>query len=155
MPQLLCVLLGIMMIYELASGGFAMYSVNHPAAVSVASARPAPIKANSNAGLVMPFYGQYVPVNLSDMGIRRSLLNMNVVGIMRGVREEDSQVIIHRSSGIEESYSVGDTLPGGVIIRRITEDGVLVERNGELESLTFPKNELIFEPPPKPLLQDD
>ena len=39
--------------------------------------------------------------------------------------------------------------------RTLDEAIVFVERKGELESLSFPKNELIFEPKPKPFVEDD
>lgn len=80
------------------------------------------------------------------------MLNLEVVGIILATKEEDSKVIIRASDGTEAVYYIGDTLPGGALIKRITEEGILVMRNGELESLSFPRNELIFEPPAKALV---
>ena len=48
-------------------------------------------------------------------------------------------------------FRVGDTIPGDAVIKRIMPDGVLLMREGVMESLSLPKNELIFEPPPKPM----
>ncbi len=109
----------------------------------------------TNIGLDMPFFGNYVPKNLNTTDVKQSLLNLKVVGIMLAKPEKDSQVILHTAGGRDQTFRVGDTLPGGVIIKQITPDGVFVERKGELESLSFPKNELIFEAPAKPLTEDE
>ena len=51
-------------------------------------------------------------------------------------------------------YKIGDKIPGGAIIKRIMAGGVLAERNGALESLSLPKNDLTFEPVAKPLQEE-
>ncbi len=105
-----------------------------------------------NKGLHMPFFGEHVPDNLHDANVKQSMLDLHVVGILFAKNEQNSQVIIRAAGGREQIYGVGDSLPGGVVIKRITPEGVLVGQNGSLESLSFPKNELIFEPPVKPLI---
>lgn len=117
------------------------------------------MKQNSNPAeerkyLQTPLFGVYVPKNLNDGDVKRSMLNLKVVGVMFAARESDSQVIIRNENGHEQLFRVGDHLAGGVLIKRITLDGVLVVHNGELESLSLPKNELIFEPPSKKSLLD-
>ena len=79
------------------------------------------------------------------------MLDLKVVGIMFANTEGDSHVIIRTAGGHEQTFRVGDSLPGGVVIKRITPEGVLIGRNGALESLSLPKNALIFEPAAKPL----
>jgi general secretion pathway protein C len=104
-----------------------------------------------NVALSMPFFGDYVPKNINESDVKRSMLNLTIVGILLAAQEEESKVMIRTANGRDQTFKVGDMLPGGVTIKRITADGVLVNRNGELESLTLPKNELIFEAPAKPL----
>ena len=62
-----------------------------------------------------------------------------------------SHVIIRVAGHPEQPFGVGDILPGGAIIKRISSDGVLIEHNGILESLSLPNNALTFEPPIEPL----
>lgn len=97
-------------------------------------------------------FGDYVPANLSDAEIKQSMLDVQVVGIMFSDKEENSQVIIRTNNGEEKYYVVGDTLPGGAVIKHISAQGVVVLHNGALESLSLPKNELIFDGPAKPLI---
>lgn len=97
------------------------------------------------------FFGEYVPKNISDADVKRSMLRFTVVGIMYANHQENSHVIIRTKGGHEKSFNVGDSLPGDVIIKRITPDGVLIRHNGALESLSLPKNTLTFEAPAKPL----
>ncbi len=93
------------------------------------------------------FFGDYIPQSIGE--IKKSMLNVKVVGILYSTREADSQAIIKTADGQEQTYRKGDKLPGGVVIQRITPDGVLVMHNNSLESLSLPKNELIFAPPPR------
>lgn len=97
-------------------------------------------------------FGEYVPNDLN--AVKKSMLNVTLVGILLGGSKEQSQVIIGSAGGDELNYKVGDTIPGGAIIKKITADGVLVERNGTLESLSLPKNDLTFEPLAKPLKEE-
>ncbi len=111
---------------------------------------PVVAKQNSfDAILHSSLFGVYVSDNLSS--IKKSMLNVTLVGILFANKITDSQVIIRSANGEENTYKLGDTIPGGAVIKRIMASGILVERNGALESLSLPKNELTFEPVAKPL----
>jgi general secretion pathway protein C len=106
------------------------------------------------AGLKNMLFGDYIPVSLDAENVRQSTLNLIIVGILYTAKDHDSQVILQESNGQEHFFSVGDKLPGGAVIKRITADGVLIRKNGELERLSLPKDELQFEPPAKPLVAE-
>ncbi|MBA3536247.1 MAG: general secretion pathway protein GspC [Tatlockia sp.] len=110
------------------------------------------IRSNS-ALFTTAVFGDYVPANLSEADIKQSTLNVQVVGIMFAAKENESQVILRVGGGKEDYFVVGDILPGGAIIKRISPEGVVVLHDGALESLSLPKNELIFEVPAKPLIK--
>lgn len=99
-------------------------------------------------------FGVYVPNDLNEDNVKQSMLNVTLVGIMFADKLEESQVIIRSASGEEKTYKIGDKIPGGAIVKRITASGVLVERNGALESLSLPRNDLIFEPIAKPMKEE-
>lgn len=99
-------------------------------------------------------FGAYVPKDLSTSILPESLLDMEVVGILYVDNEQDSQVILKKSSGDEKTYRVGDAIADGVLIKRITVDGVMLLRDGVLESLSLVKNKLKFEPVSKPLKEE-
>lgn len=104
------------------------------------------------SSLNVPLFGDYVPTNIADEDVKQSMRDLDVVGIIYDTDEKKSHIIIQSEGGIEKILYTGDTLPGGGVIKRITQEGVLVGENGDLESLSLPKNELIFEPPAKPLI---
>ena len=104
-----------------------------------------------NKALRTPFFGDYVPKDLNEADVKQSMLNLTVVGIMFAPRDDASSVIIQSSSGLESTYHIGDTVPGGALIKKIMPDGVFVERNGTLESLRLPIKSLHFEAPASPL----
>ncbi|BCA95956.1 general secretion pathway protein GspC [Legionella antarctica] len=99
-------------------------------------------------------FGVYVPNDLNEDNVKKSMLNVNLVGILLGDKTDESQVIIRSAGGEENTYKTGDKIPGGAIIKRIMANGVLVERNGALESLSLPKNDLTFEPVAEPLREE-
>jgi general secretion pathway protein C len=99
-------------------------------------------------------FGVYVPNDLNENNVKKSMLNVTLVGILFADKMEDSQVIIRSAKGEEKTYRIGDTIPGEAVVKRIMASGVLVERHGALESLSLPKNELTFEPVAKPLKEE-
>lgn len=99
-------------------------------------------------------FGVYVPNDLNEGSVKKSMLNVELVGILFADKIDESQVIIRSSSGEEKTYKIGDKIPGGAVIKRIMAGAVLVERDGNLESLSLPKNDLIFEPVAKPLKEE-
>lgn len=100
-------------------------------------------------------FGVYVPDNLNEGNVKKSMLDVTLVGILLGNKVADSQIILRSAGGNEKTYSLGDEIPGGAKIKRIMAGGILVERNGSLESLSLPKNDLIFEPAAKPLSEEE
>ncbi len=104
-----------------------------------------------NYSAQVPLFGVYVPNNLDD-GVKQSMLDLSVVGILLGNEPADSQVIIKSAGGDEKTYKIDDKIPGGAVIKRIMDGGIVVEHEGTLESLSLPKNELTFEPVAKPLV---
>lgn len=99
------------------------------------------------AGLKVPLFGDYVPTSLDASGIKQSMLDIRVVGVVFAKDEQASQVLMHLSNGQEAVFVVGDHLPGGIEIIRITQEGVLLRHDGELERLSLPKQALQFLPP--------
>lgn len=108
---------------------------------------------NHSALFSMPLFGAYTP-GLSDAEIKQSTLDLEIVGIMYSPDKQESQVIIRAGGGGEQTYVIGDKLPGGAKIKRITKKGIVVLYNGSLESLSLPQNELLFDEPAKPLIGD-
>ena len=100
-------------------------------------------------------FGEYVPTDLDSANLQKSMLSLTVVGVIYSPNEENSQVFIESETGSGKVYRVGDRLPGGGIIKRITPYGAVIRRNGALESLSLPKDELMLLPQPdKPLVED-
>lgn len=102
----------------------------------------------------IPLFGEYVPANLNETTVKQSMINLHVVGVLFSKNENNSQVIIRMANGEEHTYKVGDVLPGGVVLKRITPEGILISREGAIESLNLPKNELLFQPKAKALQGD-
>jgi general secretion pathway protein C len=153
-PKVSCFILVLLLVWQITSGIRGLFLLDKALVVSHDSSVKEKIKTEQGLltmGLSAAFFGDYVPKTLNDSGVKQSMLDLTVVGIMFSDEEGESHVIIRTATGVEKTFYVGDSLPGGALIKRITLDGVLIQQKGSLESLIFPKNALIFEPPPKPL----
>lgn len=67
-------------------------------------------------------------------------LNLTLKGVLAAKPMEMASAIIAQGrSGKEDIYSVGDKMQGGVLIKEIHPDHVVLERNGRLETLKLQK----------------
>jgi general secretion pathway protein C len=142
-------LFSLLIIWEYASLFFSPVAVDTTADTTAVER---PVKQDLFSDILnAPLFGVYVPNDLNEDNVKKSMLDVTLVGIMFDDNIEESQVIIRSASGDEKTYKIGDKIPGGALIKRIMAGGVLVEHNGALESLSLPKNDLTFEPVAKPL----
>lgn len=101
--------------------------------------------------LQTPLFGSYHPP-LENAVIKPSQLNIQVLGILFSTKEEDSQVILKIDGNEENTYTKGQTLSGGILIKKITPDSIIISHGGRLERLCLEKERLIFSPPLRALL---
>lgn len=139
--------------------GFKIYSLltfNDRVHQPVSSISPKIITKNTSEDKIInsSLFGDYVPTDLTTAEIKQSMLNVDIAGVLFADNVGNSQVIIRGAGGDEHNYRVGDTIPGGAVIKRIMVDGILVDYNNALERLNLQKNKLTFEPPAQPLFKD-
>ncbi len=67
-------------------------------------------------------------------------LNLTLKGLLAATPMTFASAIIAKGkNGKEEVYSIGDKMPGGILIKEIHTDHVLLDRNGNLEKLMLQK----------------
>jgi len=67
-------------------------------------------------------------------------LNLTLKGVLAATpMEMASAIIAQGKAGKEDIYGIGDKLPGGVLIKEIHPEYVVLERNGRLETLRLQK----------------
>ena len=67
-------------------------------------------------------------------------LNLSLKGVLAATPMERASAIIAKGkAGKEDIYSIGDKMPGGVEIKEIHAEYVVLERNGQLETLKLQK----------------
>lgn len=69
-------------------------------------------------------------------------LNLTLRGVVASDRAGDSGAIIASPDGRERFFGVNDALPGGAMLTEVHRDRVVLERNGQLETLRLPKESL-------------
>lgn len=154
-PKVLCLGLALLVMAEFFHGVSSVRAVNRVESTRDGSVAPPTVIASSkHSGITTALFGDYVPSQLDAAGVKKSQLHLTVEGILFSDHEGASQVMIRTGPKRVQTLREGDMLPGNVVIKRITKDGVLVGRKGSLESLSLPKNELQFEPPANPLIEE-
>lgn len=67
-------------------------------------------------------------------------LNLTLKGVLAAKpMKQASAIIAQGKSGKEDIYGIGDKIPGGVVIKEIHPDYVVLERNGQAEILKLQK----------------
>jgi general secretion pathway protein C len=82
-------------------------------------------------------------------------LQLRLVGVSKAIPEKFSRVIISEKGQPGKVYQIGDSLPSGVIIHELVQDGVILENSGRLEKLPLQRTQLQFHGMPKSLLSND
>ena len=152
--QLFCAVFVVLMIWDWVSGISLFSQLNRDAQSRIVASKNQESEAHESglqSTLNQALFGEYVPINLDAAGVRQSMLDLKVVGVLFALNENDSQVLLQKPDGHEQFFRVGDTLEDGSMIKRITNEGVLVLRAGELERLSLPKEELQFRTSGTPL----
>lgn len=94
-------------------------------------------------------FGVYM-AKLGD-DLPESQLNVSIVGLFYSTDPAKSHVILKVDGGEQKVYAPGDQLSAGVSLYRIHQNGIVLKRQGELESLSLPRTRLEFAPPPSDL----
>lgn len=80
------------------------------------------------------------PVTQKAAKAPETRLNLTLKGVLAAKPMKMASAIIAKGkSGKEDIYSVGDKMQGGVVIKEIHPDHVILERNGRLETLKLQK----------------
>ena len=66
-------------------------------------------------------------------------LKLTLRGVFASDEHASGRAIVGDPKGKEESYAVGDPLPGGVKLSEIYPDRIILERNGRFETLRLPR----------------
>lgn len=69
-------------------------------------------------------------------------LNLVLRGVLAVADKQRAQAIIAQPNGDEQSYSVGDSLPGGAVLKEIKATSVILLRNHQFETLSLPRLDL-------------
>lgn len=150
-PKLLCAFWGILLLLVLVQAKSTLWPEEAQNLTILSANQEEP---NAQKSLAVPLFGDYASVSLNGDVIKQSTLDVDIIGIMYSSKASNSQVLIRLNNGEEQSYSVGDVLPGGAIIKRIKTDSVVILFQGALEVLNLPKNKLQFDEPAKPLFKE-
>lgn len=95
-------------------------------------------------------------IGVSDQGaLPITSLQLRLLGVIKSNNENASRVIISEAGQAGKVYSIGDSLPSGITINAIADDGVILENGGHMEKLPLHRAQLTFQGMPKSLLNDE
>lgn len=89
---------------------------------------------------------------ISDQGyVPITSLQLHLVGVVSSAEVNQSHVIISEAGSPGKVYAVGDSLPSGIRVYAINDDGVILDNGGHLEKLPLARPRLNFQGMPKTL----
>jgi len=151
-PRIATLVLGValfvqaaLIVTDLAGGGARPAAVHTP----VVQARPLDLDVITRAQL----FGAAAPG--PGEAIKGTQVPLVLTGVIAGNDAQNGLAIIGQSAQATKVYAVGDMLPGGVRLHAVYEDRVVLDNNGQLESLALPRNlsPALAPPPSAALLQ--
>ncbi|MDX1454890.1 MAG: type II secretion system protein GspC [Gammaproteobacteria bacterium] len=74
----------------------------------------------------------------STINAPETRLNLKLRGILSATEADFSRAII-ASGSLEKVYAVGSSVPGGAVVHSVLADRVILDRRGQLETLTLPR----------------
>ncbi len=148
-PKLLSAFLSVAILIELMSG--LKFYVNQESYAPPEKSRPASINTivsiPRNKVVSAPLFGAFLPEDLSGVALKNSTLHVKLLGVILSDNENESEVILGLTNGEQRIYHVGDTVPGGAVIKRINRDEVYVAHDGAVEYLFLPEKGINLDSP--------
>lgn len=68
---------------------------------------------------------------------------LELTGILASSSTQAAQALIRSNDGLESTYGIDSILPGGVLLKQIHADHVILEHNGVLEKLVLTRREVV------------
>jgi general secretion pathway protein C len=124
-----------------------------PVTVSAQPARPLDLTALANAHL----FGAAPAPKQDAANAPASNIPLVLTGTIAGNDPQNGLAILGQTAQSTKVYAVGDNLPGGPKLHSVYSDRVVIDRNGQLESLALPRQPGpgIAPPPSSAALQPD
>jgi len=79
------------------------------------------------------------PARKSTLNAPETRLKLTLRGVFASDEKAQARAIVGDPRGKENSYALGDPLPGGATLSEIHPDRIILERNGRFETLRLPK----------------
>ncbi len=133
LPLLITAAMGLFILYLLWQLAVIFFG-NHDSRTE--SSLGAPVVALSSPDIAQfHLFGKYN----QSVDVPHTPLPLNLEGIALSVNGAEPSRVLIASPGLPAKiYTVGDTVPGGLLIRQISRDHVILDHNGRLESLYLP-----------------
>jgi general secretion pathway protein C len=141
---------GALIVTDLAGGG---RSAAGPATHAPAANRALDLAAITNAHL----FGAAPPPQQDGANAPQTSIPLVLTGTIAGNDPQNGLAILGQTAQTVKVYAVGDSVPGGAKLHSVYSDRVVIERDGQLESLALPRqlNAGNAPPPSTAALQGD
>ena len=143
---------GALIVTDLASGG------GRRAATPAVRATPGPTRALDLAAITNAHLFGAAPAPKQDgANAPQTSIPLVLTGTIAGNDPRSGLAILGQTAQTAQVHAVGDSVPGGAKLHSVYSDRVVIDRDGQLESLTLPRqlNAGNAPPPSSAALQGD
>ena len=125
---------GALIVTDLASGG------GRRATTPAMRATPGPSRALNLAAITNAhLFGAAPPPKQDGANAPQTSIPLVLTGTIAGNDPQNGLAILGQTAQSVKVYAVGDNVPGGAKLHSVYSDRVVIERNGQLESLQLPR----------------
>jgi len=167
LPQLTALALGLVALVSLGWQGYRFYqSQQYRASQTQQQAVSRPRKTAPRVDLAkIDLFGKASPKEgtaaVDTRNLPKTNLQLTLRGVMAGDGEGRTSALVEGPNQQTQTYHLGDSLPGNAKLKAVYPDRIVIDRNGHLENLFFPKPDSdegidvsATEPEPQPTPQD-
>ncbi len=147
LPGLAAAVLVVILAHTLAEATWRFFPPPEQVPPPASASRPAPAATPAREDWALRvvdshLFGQWPaeqpePVAEAPIEVPETSLRLTLRGVYQGGGNDFA--IIADAGGKDETYRVGDALPGGATLEEIHPDRVILKRNGRLETLKLPR----------------
>lgn len=103
--------------------------------------QPVPVRLRTISDLHLFGIANQAPVQAAPIEAKKTHLKLTLRGVFAANDPTKAMAIIANERGKEQVYRKGDTIFSGVKLYAVYPDKVILERSGNFESLSLPRNE--------------
>lgn len=93
--------------------------------------------ANNTVAIATPSADLFGVEPIETQSLQPTTLKISLLGVLPSATPDQGMAVIRSANKVEQAYQVGQSPVAGVTLKAVYDDHVILERNGQMETLSF------------------